>query len=616
MNQTETGTNTEILDCLENKRAVEVAISTDGDTITCTVGTDPTDERVQAFIETPDEALRDKGIKLSLKSGDLDQYGTSPLRLGDVDHVASDNGKTYYFGGSAWGVPALYLDKPDTLTEFQEGLAGVMQDVVDVWNNAIDSEQSVRERVSQIDDGALMDKIDRMLQIIEDNPVFYTYPGKIKDVDLKAIAENATSKNELQDILKRQVPKPIQESKLFEQIQSVADKLQRKAGLSEVEVDLVDTIQYTRIIFAPFAHTTTTFAVDDVTRRFAIAGITENYLLRNYIGWEDSPYQDHRDSFKELFDNLESQPTKHPLVTEIPEFIKPFVDDQFIWSMAVSTAISNARDIYKLRPNSSKQEIAEIFTHERLHKIIAEAKSTQAKKRRETGRGVFETEDYEESYVDALTQLIAHRGYINRAIEGMFDSETGYKPGALNILFMAQSIEGYYEEPYLGLRILLQGVVDISDGKTLRATSVLRDYYDSITEEGAFENKMKQFADKDVIKYRFDSQEVEMPDTDNTRRHIIEVVQSLTFDDLKPEERALYTRRDQFERERANIIRNPEPGFSLPYNVYSSSPLTRYLMKSISSEPTLKAEMDVFFNAYYRQYVEGVKKIIEEDTQI
>lgn len=547
------------------------------------------------------------GIELFTKDGTriIDNLPTA-ISTTDIGYIKVQN-KILKLSRDAWGNPCSYnLDDQDkrlTLSGFKSTLMQVIQ----IWESACLDDSKLEEKAKDILEQESYEYIDAILDKLEEYPEIQDLAEWTSNIDLWDIAYEAHSISESIEALASQVNPDFLTTNAFYNSLSILEKIRGNQYLSREERIFIDTFNYTTISTVKDLRNPSKLRLNPFTRRFAKARIIENFLCRGLMGWDI--FSQHQDNFHGLSQILGEEGYT------LPSWFTPYNGTEFLWGISIDDVIAQANGRYFIEPRQTKDFTKTVLTHERVHRLFTIAKERGRRKRyQKDKRGrTFSQEIFDESYTQSLTLLIGTLGDCQVALEQNMRSSTSYKTGTEELLRIINEINIHASNPTKGIKLMIDGLIAISEGETLQPTSKIRDYYNeniAINPYG-FDSRMALFNDKNLMYSDWKAEKRSTAKSKILALTIRKALQSFLFTSLSHRTQMKYKfKPDLFEKDLPNI----EKLFTLnPFNLLGlhPGPFEDHILMEVKNNPEASLELTSLMQDYYMQYTQSLRELYE-----
>lgn len=579
--------------------------------LACVVGMDPQHQLCQSgwtyFLLPEQNADRSMVFEtVDQQILDLSQCD-KPVPIDDIKTVTI-GGQKYSLDRDAWGNPCVYL-YDDSRSELEPQIKESFDKVIQVWESALAGEDVLRASVVSILGGDVMSNIDRILDQLERYPELQDNESWASEIDLWGIAQKGKTVAGALEILRGEnggikLPYEFDQTSAFRKCEELVTKLVSRQPLTEDDRQFINAAAYANISTSRSIRDFTGLRITDLTRRFAIANIAENFLCREVVGWDI--YQSHQQDYRDFIQKMKSQGY------EVPDWFSPYKGNEFVWGIALDGSIANAAGKYFVDFYFTQSYATHVLNHERIHNrntLALELGGRRAWEEEERSGERMPWEHYHESVTETLALLVRNRGDVSAAARENLMSSIMYRSGVDEMLNILNEIETHTSQPLFGSQLLLDGFKQLAEGKTRQLTSMVQDFYDReiAGEVGAFDQRMSRFQDNNMIRVSWDSNsEPPVFSFDHVQEIANVVIDELKYEDLTEKEKSVYWDKQVLEHKRdweRDLVKE-YPGDILGL---TPSPIRNRIRNVVLQDESARQEMNALIEHKYKKYLAALK---------
>jgi len=536
-----------------------------------------------------------RGASLIKKDGSIEEITKDsffiPIDSNEIEKIKIGE-KEFTVKEDSWRNLA-FREKEDL--EIDQQTEDCLNKVVELWESAIEGGAKFDQFLSTNVDQETLGEIKRAIKFLEIHPIFQQDSTYAEEIDVWKLAEVATRDERLQILKNAYISYTFRESEEFELVNNVANKIRDSKPLDLDDRTLLDAMALSGRLSEKNIHDSENFRITSLNERFVIANAVENFLTRELC--PPNTFEIHQQFYSEFAQQLKNSGV------EVPDWFSGYRGDEFKFGPAVNSTIANAGGLYFF---DSFKETAEIMPgllcHERIHALHSLAISLGKDRERYEG---FRSE---ETFTEAMSLLIQFKGDPGAVLKSKEIELTSYCQAEKTLFVLLEEINKFSGDKMTSAKLLFRGLAGIASGEISGEFEPIEKYYNenNIGQGEKFAQKMATFSDERRI-YSLPSFEDNL---ENLPKNAMEQkLKEITLEEAQKIDSNI-TDGVELAKEIKRYIENP---LSLLRNW--SFGINKLCLDKVLANPDTRTELQGFINEYYQNYLEAIKKRLQEDKQ-
>ncbi len=518
------------------------------------------------------------------------------------------NGERFQTKEDPWG--NLYLTRINPHPEANEvdpAHEEIIEKIVALWESAIESEEALGKFQQENIDPQVIQEIEETVTYLEEHPELQrlSNTGAIGSISLSQIdpwelaqkcssqkgkKESASFSEKVRDYLRQKgVHSHFFKTDTFKKILEITQRISQNENFTPEDITFLNALASSRRAMEINIHTSELLFINDITRRYAIANLVENYLARQLL--PEKSFTLHQRDFQKFIQTMKS------IGEAIPPWFTPYRGEEFTFGPAIGSVMASAYGNYFFSLKRQKPAFAAaVLNHERIHSLTILARTLSHREQESKG---FRSE---ESFTEAFSLLVRYQGDAQKALQSPDIKNTSYEQAVRELLKIIDEINQSCnpDKPMLGTRLMLRGITAIAKGEIGDYDYLLplEKYYNQNKPAGKkkFRERMAPFSDQRITRGHYP------PSLPHFPPDVSEAILKVPYEEVKSMVPTLDPKSFQEKKE----LHSRYPDYLLfPTSVRDE--VKEAIFHSISNHPSVREKIEKTITQHYRQYLEAIK---------